>query len=174
VNFVTIVLLGLLGQGGGSHTLGPAHQRVLSAWLASHPNYRLAKDGDCDCKEQIDQMRAGWPDSGWKPVPNYHPYQVVGDFNGDGVLDFAVVLIETNRIDDQRWALAVFNGPFEGGASSPAFFEKGLKLKYEGVFFGPPRPLPYRLVVGPFESDAGGLLVPDGRGYRWDDSADDE
>jgi hypothetical protein len=32
--------------------------------------------------------------------------------------------------------------------------------------FGPPRPKPYRIVVGPFESDNTSILVPAGHSYK--------
>jgi len=104
----------------------------------------------------------------WKPVPDYHPYTVTGDFNGDGVEDFAVVLVDSQK-KEKNFALIVFNGPFKPGAVSPAFMESGMDLKYAGLFYGPPRPKPYRLLLGPFESDSGSLLIPRGHGYRWDD-----
>jgi hypothetical protein len=47
----------------------------------------------------------------WKPVPDYHPYIATGDFNGDGAEDFAVVLIDRTK-QEQNFALIVFNGPF--------------------------------------------------------------
>ena len=50
--------------------------------------------------------------------------------------------------------------------ASPAFMESGLDLKYSGLVYGPPRPKPYRLVLGPFESDSGVLLTPHGYRYR--------
>jgi len=48
-----------------------------------------------------------------------------------------------------------------------------MDLKYMGLFYGPPRPKPYRLLLGPFESDSGGLLIPHGRGYKWDESQEE-
>jgi hypothetical protein len=167
------LLLLASSSGWGSHTLSNQQQSVLAAWLSNHPSYRQATDRDCECTNQIETLRQGWPDDGWPPVPDYHPYQVVGDFNGDGVLDFAVVLVEPARSPDPS-VLVVFNGPSRKGNVSPAFLENALELKYEGLFFGPPRPKPYRLIVGPFESDNTGLLLPSGRTYKWDDSDREE
>ncbi len=64
----------------------------------------------------------------------------------------------------------MFNGPFKSETLSPAFMQSGMDLKYSGLFYGPPRPKPYRLLLGPFESDSGALLIPHGRSYRWDDT----
>jgi hypothetical protein len=170
---VALLVSLLSSQAWGSHTLTPAQRRVLDAWLGEHRTYRLATDSDCKCQEEIDQMRRGWKSDGWPPVPNYHPYQVVGDFNGDGLPDLAVVLIDQERSRAPS-AIAIFNGPFRRTTASPAFLEKDLSLAHRGLFFGPPRPKPYRLIVGPFESDNTGLLLPTGRTYKWDESAHDE
>lgn len=105
----------------------------------------------------------------WKPVPDYHPYIVTGDFNNDGVEDFAAILIDSTK-QEKHFALIVFNGPFRSASPSPAFMESGMDPKYYGLFYGPPRPKPYRLLLGRFESDSGTLLIPHGRGYKWDDS----
>jgi hypothetical protein len=110
-------------------------------------------------------MKAGYGGD-WPPVPDYDPYFARGDFNGDGSDDFAVCLVD-ERATPKRFALAVFNGPFPAQGQEPAFFEDQLDLVGEGLFFGPPRPRPYRLVIGPFESDAGGLLEPKGNTYVW-------
>lgn len=147
-----------------AHTLTAPEQRVLKNWLAQHPKYRLATDEDCDCVEDIKQMKAG-ASGAWKPVPDYHPYTATGDFNGDGAADFAVVVNDPSK-KGKNFALLVFNGPFESEAASPAFVKQGLDLKYTGLFYGPPRPKPYRLLLGRFESDSGSLLIPSARGYN--------
>lgn len=161
----------LIPPAWGGHTLSSEEQQVLKGWLVLHPEYRRAIDEDCDCTGDIQQMRAG---SGgvWKPVPDYHPYTATGDFNGDGVEDFAVVVID-RRMKEKNFALVVFNGPFKSETVLPAFLESGMDLKYTGLFYGPPRPKPYRLLLGPFESDSGALLIPHGRSYRWDDSREE-
>lgn len=145
------------------HTLTPQEQKVLKNWLAQHAEYRLATDEDCDCAEDIREMKAG-SGGAWKPVPDYHPYVPTGDFSGNGAEDFAVVVIDPSK-QEKNFELVVFNGPFESETASPAFLKAGLDLKNEGLFYGPPRPKPYRLVVGPFESE-GSMLVPRGHGYK--------
>jgi RHS repeat-associated protein len=64
------------------HTLTAQEQKVLESWLAHYPQYRAATDQDCDCADDIKEMKAG---SGgvWKPVPDYHPYAATGDPNGN-------------------------------------------------------------------------------------------
>jgi len=101
----------------------------------------------------------------WPPVPDYHPYVATGDFNNDGVGDFAVVAINRSR-SSQNFVLLIFNGPFGSKTAQPAFIEYGLDLRGQGLFFGPPRPKPYRLVLGRFESDNAAVFIPQGRTYK--------
>jgi hypothetical protein len=147
-----------------AHTLNPEEQKILEDWLTRNSAYRVATDADCNCPEDIQQMKAGYGGY-WKPVPDYHPYIATGDFNSDGVRDFAVVVIDRSR-STENFTLLVFNGPFGSKPASPAFVESRLNLRYEGLAFGPPRPKPYRLLVGPFESDNTWILVPRGRTYK--------
>jgi hypothetical protein len=149
------------------HTLTAQEQKALEGWLARHAEFRVATDEDCDCADDIKQMKVG-AGGAWKPVPDYHPYVATGDFNGDGAEDFAVVVVERSK-QENDFALVVFNGPFKLETASPAFMQSGLDLKYQGLFYGPPRPKPYRLLVGRFESDSGSLLIPRGHGYRLGD-----
>src|SRR5713226_3157195 len=153
------------------HTLTAQEQTVLKGWLAQHPHYRLATDKDCDCAGDIEQMKTGYGGL-TKHVPDYHPYIATGDFNGDGVEDFAVVLVDRTK-REKNFALVVFNGPFQSETQSPAFMQSSMDLKYFGLFYGPPRPKPYRLLLGRFESDSGTLLIPHGRAYKWDDSEEE-
>ncbi len=146
------------------HTLAPQEQKVLTDWLVKHPLFRAATDQDCDCAEDIQQMKAG--DGGiWRPVPDYHPYVVTGDFNGGGIRDFAVVVIDKTKSIHQ-YTFLVFNGPFGLDSVAPVFVATALDLKYMGLFFGPPRPKPYRLVMGRFDSDNTSILVPRGKTYN--------
>ena len=163
-----VLILGWLGATPASagHTLTVTHQKILNQWLQVHGQFRVAEDQDCTCPEDIQEMKRG---SGgvWKPVIDYHPYAATGDFNGDGAEDFAVVLVD-RQAKEKKFAFVVFNGPFKSRPQEPVFIETGLDLANQGLFFGPPRPKPYRLIVGPFESDNTALLEPKGASYRWD------
>jgi hypothetical protein len=161
----------LVAPAWSGHTLTPQEQKVLKGWLAHHAEYRLATDEDCDCAGDIEQMKTGYGGL-MKPVRDYHPYVVTGDFNGDGAEDFAAAVLDVSK-KEKNFALVVFNGPFKSETRSPAFIESGMDLRYMGLFYGPPRPKPYRLLLGPFESDSGALLIPHGRGYKWDDSEEE-
>jgi hypothetical protein len=161
----TILLcISLITPAWGGHTLTSQEQKILETWLARHSEFRVATDADCDCAEDIQQMRTGYGGN-WPSVPDYHPYAATGDFNSDGVSDFAIVVIDRSK-PTQNLTLLVFNGPFGTKAASPAFVESALDLRGQGLSFGPPRPKPYRLVVGPFESDNTSILVPRGRTYK--------
>ena len=107
-------------------------------------------------------MKSGGVGS-WKAVPDYDPYKVAGDFNDDGIEDIAVIVLDSKKTHDS-FSLVVFNGPF-GGQSEPALFATGLDMKHRGLFYGPPRPKPFRLVFGRFEAE-GVALVPNGKTYR--------
>jgi len=83
-----------------------------------------------------------------------------GDFNGDGQVDFAVVVLNQSK-GKRQFTLLVFNGPFVSSEVAPAFVDSDLDLKGSGLFYGPPRPTPYRLAIGRFESE-GTTLLPHG------------
>ena len=164
--FWALLAILLASPSFAAHTLRQQHRAIVTRWLQQHPNLRLASTSDCRfCADNIATMRRGIDDE-WKPVPDYDPYRAVGDFNGDGYIDFAVVVIDTKKSKD-AFALVIFNGPFTSDTASPAFLEENLDLSNQGLFFGPPRPKPYRLVVGEFESDNSGILEPAGGYYRW-------
>jgi hypothetical protein len=166
-----LAFIALVTPARGGHTLTSPEQKVLGAWLGRHPDFRVATDPDCDCAEDIQQMKTGYGGN-WIPVPDYHPYVATGDFNSDGVRDFAVVVIDRSK-SAQNFVLLVFNGPFGSKSATPAFVESGLDLRHEGLSFGPPRPKPYRLVMGPFESDNTAILVPQGRTYKLQGNEDE-
>jgi hypothetical protein len=162
--FCVLICLALALPAWAGHTLAPQEQKILAAWLSGHPTFSAATDKDCDCSEDIQEMRVG---SGgvWRPVPDYHPYVATGDFNSDGIRDFAVVVIDKSK-SIHPVTLLVFNGPFDADAVAPSFVESGLDLSYMALFFGPPRPRPFRLIMGRFNSDNTLMLVPHGKTYQ--------
>jgi hypothetical protein len=166
--FAIGVLLGMLScTAWGNYKLPTQQQKVLDRWLADHPRFKAATDADCDCAEDIEQMRTV-SDGVWKAIPDYHPYSVSGDLNSDGLLDCAIIVVEKSG-SMQHATLLVFNGPFSTGPKKPAFVREDLDMRGRGMFFGPPRPRPYRLLLGGFFSDNADLLVPKGKTYKFTD-----
>ena len=162
------LLLGLSPQNDLPRFIKPAHAAVLKQWLGTHQGLRVATDDDCAAPRRarctgIAELR--------KSKPSYQPYYLSGDFNNDRVDDFVVVLIDPTKLigdpalPDYAATVAVFNGPFVGKVSRPAFVESDLYLLDSALFFGPPRPRPYRLLIGGFESE-GWILKPTAGGYE--------
>ena len=163
IKHIVLVGMALTVSAWGGHTLTFREQNMLDAWMAQHSEIQLANDADCECAESINDMKTGYGGN-WTPVRDYHPYVATGDFNGDGARDFAVVVIDRKK-PTKNFTLLVFNGPFNPGSGTPAFVKSDLGLRNQGLFFGPPRSKPYRLVLGRFESDNSVILVPKGNTY---------
>jgi len=143
------------------HTLSARNRAILDHWLQKHPHFTLARPEDCSCPDDIAAMKNG--DGGaWAPVPDYNPYVATGDFNSDGAEDLAVV-VRDRTLQAKAFRFLIFNGPLRSGIP-PAFEERDLEARREGLFFGPPRPKPYRLLIGGFETEAA-ILVPKGKSY---------
>jgi hypothetical protein len=141
--------------------LKPEHRAVLKAWLKDKPYLRPAiEEADSVYKDN----RAAIPESIGKKVNQYYS---VGDFNGDGKEDFAVLLADRRYADD-GFALAVFNGKFSRGRV-PAYYEEKFDyisnsyLVFDGV-------VKRRLFLGVFEGDWHCMtLIPSRKGYRYQD-----
>ena len=127
------------------------HRATLQHWLGSHTEFRLALETDCGCENNIEKIRKG-QGGPWQAQPNYHPFYVSGDFNSDGKEDFAVILLKGT----ERYA-AVFNG----GEKEPAYLSS---KNAAPLFFGPPRPKPYHLIMGSFSSE-GAIFESTGLSY---------
>src|SRR4051794_31943276 len=98
----------------GSH-LRPLHREAVERWLSGRKlALRIATLADCTNKEGLAITRE-------ERGKAYHPYYVVGDFNGDRKEDFAVALVDPRK-RKLRFAVAIFNGPV-AGQSPPAYFE---------------------------------------------------
>jgi hypothetical protein len=146
----------------------PKFQGLISRWLAHHSNYRIAIDADCGCPDDIQTLRAGSM-PGWPPNPGFHPYYVAGDFVGDGIEDVAIGVIALK--DPTKFRVLILHGKDLHGMRRAAFMSERLDIR-QGLFFGAPRPKPWRLGVGPFESE-GVLFEPTAKGYRLSDSDED-
>ena len=142
------------------------HWKILSIWLQRNVSYKLATDADCNCPEDLKRIRTV-SEGVWKAQPKYHPFYMVGDFNGDGADDFAVVVYQKGA--KLNVSVVIFEAHRGASASESEHVPKIVQVPYDleevGLFFGEPRPKPHRLGIGPFESE-GGIFVPRGNTYR--------
>lgn len=146
------------GQVGQLTNLPPQHEAIVRPWLGMRPWLRPATERDCTNKEGLDATRQEFG-------RGYQPYYAAGDFNGDGREDFAVVLVN-RRERSMRFAVAVFNGPFDQSRThAPAFFAEGIDLNDGGLVVLPGD----RLIIGVFQSDNCVVLWPRGGEYVMED-----
>jgi len=88
-----------------------AERAAVDEFLRRHADLRLAVDADRQ-NSRDGQVR--------RLYGVYHPYFVRGDLNDDGVLDFVLAFVRTDRSRDLPWfSVVVFTG--RGGAAAPAF-----------------------------------------------------
>src|SRR5258708_5456139 len=123
--YIPLLLLVSSTVTGSGAFFSSAQREVVASWLAQHPEYRAAEDKDCECAEDIAQLRAG-NGGNWTAAPDYHPYRAVGDFNGDGAVDFALVVLESSKAARQ-FTVLVFNAPYDKKAV-PIFLVPSLDL----------------------------------------------
>jgi hypothetical protein len=138
--------------------LSSGQKQTLSAFLSENKSFRPATDRDCDCNADINEIRLKgvWE----KPMPGYHPYLRLEDFNHDGKDDLAIVLIAKDRA---KRLVTVFNGPFPALPAHPALeHEVGVR---DVLAYGPPPD--HQLIIGPLYSE-GCFLVAKGTAYSLD------
>jgi hypothetical protein len=122
-------------------------------WLAQHPAYSLMVDADCACADDLQEIRTVSLGV-WRARPDYHPYFATGDFDGDGKSDAALAVTK----DHLSFQVLILHGPKARQPYLSPLFKPGQML-----FFGPPRPRPWRLLVGPYGTDTSAMLVPNHR-----------
>jgi hypothetical protein len=93
---------------------------------------------------------------------------MVGDFRGDGAADVAVGVISQQH--PRKFRVLIIHGTPPKGPAAKTFLSEELDF-HQGLFYGPPRPKPWSLVVGPFESD-GVTFEPTPTAYKF--SSDDD
>jgi hypothetical protein len=140
--------------------LDESEKAALASYLATRPDLRVPLASECGCDDDIAQMRMDG--EGGQPMPQYEPYILRGDFNGDGEEDFAIMLARETEDGAPGGVLAIFNGPFGGYGSSPSAAEfKFAFRKYLALFA---RQDDGHLLMGQFESE-GCAYEPRGAGY---------
>jgi hypothetical protein len=146
-----------------THTLGQksmndltARQRAaLQRFLAQHPEYRFMPESAF----APDTLRAAREE--WDFGKAFRPYYRAGDFNADGLPDFAVILSSDAKAGDPGSTMhaVIFNGikgsgyrvaHIESLESSPALF---LGESAGGLY------------AGVMETDAALCFTPSGNGY---------
>ncbi|MGH6871882.1 MAG: hypothetical protein ACREHE_10275 [Rhizomicrobium sp.] len=137
--------------------LGDGQKAALAAFLEARPELRVPDESECGCAQDLDDMRRHGS-GGW-PQPDYQPYLAVGDFNGDGEKDFAVVVVDASG----GARVAIFNGPFPRySPATPAGLFRFEFRKFTALFIEKDNG---RLLLGQFGTE-GCVYVPAGPAYE--------
>lgn len=136
--------------------LDPFHFTVVKDWLKDKPDWRVLGEADYGPK-RLKLLREIDTD------PRAHPFYITGDFNRDGMDEFAVMLV--SRKNKGVRAVAVFDSPpvTREKHIKPTFFledinDGGGDLILHGSEAG--------IYVGEAGSDSGFLLEPMGKTYK--------
>jgi hypothetical protein len=168
-NLTVLIVLFLLTSSANAQKsvsdLLPAHASALQQFLTKHDGLEFLSETVCD-QTILKDMRKNFG-------RNFRPYYRTGDFNRDGVPDFAMILArdggptgdqgsgiaETHRYNDLT--IVIFNG--RRGTYAPVFVKTTkaplvcfLNLTYEKK---------KRLTFGVYETDEGFIMTPAGKGY---------
>jgi len=135
----------------------------LQTWLNIHPGYRQATDDDCDCTEDIQEIRTK-SEPAWPARPGFHPYLLIGDFRHNGEMDFAVVVVKRTEAKPKNGVLLIFDGPFLNKGKPPVYSTNVNHLQGAGLGPSPKGGSP---VYGTFFSE-GCVYWPWKRTYRED------
>ncbi len=168
--FLLTILLTLFSTGGLAQKavsdLSPAQSAALRDYLKKHPDLRFLSEKSYD-REYLKTMRE---DFGQRFTPFYRR----GDFNDDGVPDFAVILkknvppkkepglAQTHQLQ-YTVAVVVFNGARNGTYKS--VFSKTATAPLV-CFLNTTGARKKRLYFGVYETDDGFTLTPTKNGYK--------
>jgi hypothetical protein len=132
-----------------------AERSALQEFIEKNRSYRFIPETWFD-EETLRAARIEWGFG-----KNFKPYYQTGDFNRDGLRDFAVVLLTGKSVNDpkNRLHVVVFNG-VKGGGYRVAHIEHE-EFSTE-MFIKADK---NRLHVGVMETDSTGCFVRAGRGY---------
>lgn len=133
----------------------PFHSSV-DVWLEAHPRYRLAVPEDCQCNDDIETLRRG-VGAGWKPQPNYQPYNATADFDGDRLEDIALIALSSD-INEPILVLVVHGAPPGTKQDVLEVPQAGASVAGRGLFLGAAKDDRARdrtrLLFGAFASEA--------------------
>lgn len=133
----------------------PAQRAALQEFISKNPDYQFIPD----TWFEEDTLKAARNE--WGFGKNFKPYYQVGDFNRDGLRDFAVILLTGKHADDPKSGMhvVVFNGvrvnKYRVAHVEYEDFNTATFISVGGK----------RLYVGIMETDSAGCFVPAGRGY---------
>lgn len=122
-------------------------------WVAANPAYEFVVRDYCGCHDRPQTICPEFEAERIRVQSDY-PYSESHDYNGDGHMDFALILAQKGKEGPEIFLL--FNGPFGDGIPTPAFRVEGLMYRdhISGDFLGPP------------ESDNGYSLKAKGATYE--------
>jgi hypothetical protein len=157
--FVVLIVAGIFNADAA--TLNGVQKSVLDSWLLRNPLFRLATENDCDCSDDIRDMReyGGWG----TPIPDYQPYVLTGDFRRNRRSDFAVIVTRIDGSYNGQSSILIFDGPFRKG-SNPRYVGGVGSLKQTALFASKSGGVP---IYGHFESE-GCLYKPTPKSYAED------
>lgn len=136
-----------------SYTVG--QRSALQSFLAANPKCRFLPEGSFNA-ETLEAARKQWGFGN-----DFTPYYQVGDFNKDGKLDFAVVLLSGKSTSDPESGMhiVIFNGVAEDKYEAVHVEREAFN---EALFI---RSMDTGLYTGIMETGAAGCFVPAGTGY---------
>jgi hypothetical protein len=132
-----------------------AQRAALQGFIEKNPSYQFIPETWFD-EETLKYAR---DEGGFGK--NFKPYYQTGDFNRDGMRDFAVILLTGKNVDDPSSGMhvAVFN-QVRGNKYEKAHIEH--EDFSTALFINTSK---NKLHVGVMETDSLGCFVPAGRGY---------
>ena len=154
--------------------LKPEHREILQEWLKSKTHLRPAaeeKDSTVYAEEWKSIFEGNMKMLRDTVGENGHQFYSVGDMNGDGKEDFAVLVVDNrqqSKDDIDRFGLAIFNAPFKVG-QKPSYYEDNL-YDIAACYIVYDKMSKKRLFLGKFESDVYcATYYPKGKTYYFKD-----
>jgi hypothetical protein len=157
--------VGVLGQKSVSALL-PAHAAALQEYLTQNPELEFLSETALD-KQMLRDMRKDFG-------PQMTPYYRKGDFNHDGLQDFALILVkegppkEVEGLSEPynyeyEMNIVVFNGQRRGGYK--AVFRKKIDAPLPCFLYSTFNEKKKRLYFAIYQTDSHFVMTPAGKGY---------
>lgn len=138
--FMLLSALAVYGQGSMNAHLRAPHREFVNKFLSDPQSgmgaYRVATERDCTNKAGLREVRGNLG-------KGYHPYYAAGDFDRNGVQDFAVVFVKKAGRAMERFKIVIFEGTpaktFVAKWNSDDMAMHGMGLFYtedHGLYYG--------------------------------------